>query len=1100
MRRFFEILMFMFTMVATQIVSAQNATPAVLVTGRTSISGDIDTGLRFLIDPAYEKKLTADGYRVASQGIHELTPDTLRLFNTVVLVQEPKIHSDRPEQAAAVNAQYDMLLSYVHNGGGLMLFFDELRYSEEWKYSLNILLSKLDAQVGREAIVDSDESRNHIFSLLSPPGEYRALRTEAITDHPATRGVQSFWYPRITGTFKKLGPDWTLLMRGSNTASTAKTWRNNPPLLAVRGYGKGRVAVFLGHSSYYVNNGYHLAYENGFCFEQGDGYKLFDQLFQWLGEPSTHLNGFGGYHTGMLPPLPSPGGVMIKRFRNLENLPAHGGIVGVYSKYSGGLYSVADFAARARSLGLKFIAFTDRITTAEAWEAHKRDCLAASDKDFVAIPGVEFTARKPIWNNGRYERGPGDVGFAINIDRWPPAEGFNDWMLFLMNLLNASVDHTGIFAVAQPDRNGTPAVNLGGFNAVEVASFEGLRQTGSGMATLDMLQPIPGASPTPIVSHRIWSPDQLDAVARDGFRFYLYAPDVASLRKWAASDLVPGFVSNGPVIQRFWADNMFGDPWERYLLWNPGDLATVHLSVSSESPLTRVQVLSGNTIVRTLAPNARNLNTSVSFPLVQEGPISVRAYDERGRMALSYAIPTRNLNYWNHVGSDRMNDYHNPILPDEDGQIVYNGQRFGHGGLVTFGYGWGDLCRFYFPVADAKYHPQGYETGTINAGIARINTFPILSANQTDELSSPAIERGMPLATRDVAIVTEKFNKVWRANRITPTQFIEGESSSTIFRYTYKDPGTIVMLVNTRATVTQQVDIKGGPALGLKMLEVPMQARNQLAEVVYQDERGNLIRVPYDPTGVSLRLAKGAFVTLTPEKFGLSAVYAVDDDLDVVVSGTTPSIAVGYKLHGQTLLRGREFKTRLLVCQEGAGLGVDHWIKLGRAWGLTPGATPAAVATTSGQFVQTRYITEFAAHDGGVTATIPAPAYMANDLLPVTVKNLNARATAGIFDGQHFYPGAYNQGELYLGLEAQWFGRPVFLGTPIMCDNASIRVEILSLDDKGATVQLCNLVSEKQQARVSVAAAMPVTADALSIKLKPYECKSFKVAFKPKER
>jgi len=237
-----------------------------------------------------------------------------------------------------------------------------------------------------------------------------------------------------------------------------------------------------------------------------------------------------------------------------------------------------------------------------------------------------------------------------------------------------------------------------------------------------------------------------------------------------------------------------------------------------------------------------------------------------------------------------------------------------------------------------------------------------------------------------------------------------------------------------------------------------------------------------------------------PEKFGLSAVYAVDDDLDVVVSGETPCIAAGYKLTGETLLPGREFQARMLVCQEGAGLGVEHWVKLGQAWGLTPSAKSKAIAPTSGQYAGTRYITEFVANDGGVAATIPSPAYMANDLLPVRIKNLNVMASGGIYDGKHFYPGAFYQGELYLGLEAQWLGRPVFLGTPVVCDNAHVRVNVLSLDDKAATIQLCNTTAEKQECRVAIATAMPVSAEPVIRKFKPYECVTYRFEFKPKVR
>lgn len=1066
-----------------------NARPSLLITGRMSVGGDIDTGLRFLVDPQIEQKLQADGYPLGLLAFNDLTPDRLRLFHVVTLLQEPKRYIDAPEQAAMLERHAEALRQYVYDGGGLLLFFDELRYEENWDYSLNRFLNGLDAEVGREQVLESDSSRIHNFNLLSPPGEYRAFRTENFADHPATAGLTEFWWPRLTGTMKHLGPDWQVLLRGSNTASSAKTHRSAPLLLAVRSYGKGRVALFMGHSSYFLNNGYHLVYENGFCMEKG-GYHLFTQLFAWLGEPAQTLRGFGGYKPGALPPLPERGGIVIREFRELEDLPAFPGLLGIYTNHSGGLYTVADYAARARKLGLTFLAFTDRIETAAEWEELKAECRAVSDDTFVAMPGVEFTARPEVWSNGCLEGGPGDVGFAANIDTWPTHCGLQHRNLFIETLLNARVEHPGIYVVAQPNRNGSPPVNLGGFNAMEVSSYQGMTPTTSAMNWFEHMQQLPGASLTPVVSHRIWSPDQLEAVARDGFKLHLYARDVKSLRKWSASDLVPGFTSNGPRIERFWVEKMCGDPWERYLLWNPGDIARIHLTIRSDAPLEEVRLLSGARVIRRLRPNAKTLDTVISFPMAQEGPFHLQVRDTAGRLALSYALPTRNLNYWNHLGSDRMNDYHNPVLPDPEGEIVYQGRHYGYGGLVTFGYGWDEYCRYYYAVPDSRYHPQGYETGTITAGIANVRMYPVVRGVGVDECVGPALRRGMPLATRDVAIVSEECDKLWRHYRHIPTQYLTSTNEATLFRYTYRPWGTVIMQADIHARVVREIDLQQGDGLAMRLLELPLQARNEIARITYTDPAGQLITLDYNPAGTHLRLGKGGFVTLWPERYGTAAIYTLDDEADVFVTGETPRIEVGYRLRDPRLSRGREFRGRFLICQEAGGNTPQYWSDLAAAWGLSgPVKNPPAV--TAGHCLYTRYFTAFAAEQGGVRARIPHPAILPNDILPVTVSGMNTNWSAGAFRDGLFYRGGIHRNTLYLGLEPTWLGQDLFLGHPLIADNSALAIEILRLDAATLEYTLCNAHTQPLKAKVRPSPAFSMPSFEQLVILDPGETRHF---------
>jgi hypothetical protein len=221
----------------------------------------------------------------------------------------------------------------------------------------------------------------------------------------------------------------------------------------------------------------------------------------------------------------------------------------------------------------------------------------------------------------------------------------------------------------------------------------------------------------------------------------------------------------------------------------------------------------------------------------QDGPFYVEVSDASGHIAFSYALPTRNLIYWNHLGSDRMNDYHTAIEPDPYGTIMYHGLRYGFGGLISFGYGWGSYCHFYDPVPSYRYAPQGYETGAINAGVANVDMYPVVSATNTRELWNPVLERGMPLSTRDVAIVSEKDRKVWRAGRVVESRFLTAENHATIFRYTYLPFGMIVMQAHIQARIMNNIVLKTDSPLSVRMLRVPFMARHKIENEAARQKR-----------------------------------------------------------------------------------------------------------------------------------------------------------------------------------------------------------------------------------------------------------------------
>ena len=1051
--------------------------PAILVTAVGS------PGL-FLIDPVLQQKLRAAGYSVASLYASQLTAKRLKLFDEVVLVHEYVASASGAEGSSRnaamrrLKAVYKLLLRYVHQGGGLLTFFDEQHYALKWKYQINSLLSPLDASLTRQAYQETNASDIHILPLQ----QIAVFRTHNITPgSPITEGVHELWYPSgsMDGILQ-VGPQWRVLVRGSQTASTAETYKSAPPLLAVRSYGKGKVAVMACHSSFYVNNGYNRAYDNGWCFNHGNGLRLFENLFNWLGAPPAGVK-LGGYRVGLVPPLAFRPDTPIKNAPD-AHWKAYPGIFGVYSTFSGGAYSVADYATEARRLGLKFIAFTDRIRTARKWRALKRQCRRASSGNFVAIPGVAFRDVN------------GDGGCAVNISSWPLSSGIGNTN-FIMTLLTTGRKYGGIFALMHPAENPIPPQNLGGFNALEIFSRRGPVTFSGALNKFLRLEAIPGYSLLPVVSQRIWTLKQLDQAAAHGFKLYLYAPSLRKLRATPTSDLIQGFTGDGPRIVRFYVDHMVADPFEHYFLWEPGDVAQLHIRITDAVPLEKIALYSGRKLIRCFRPNRRKFAATVLYPMAQEGPFYLVVGDKKGRLAYSNVIPTRNENYWNHYGSDRMNNYTNPILPDKYGEIeTPNGQRLGYGGLITYGAGWGAYLRFYTPVPAGTYNPQGYETGQINDGLGNLRTYPRLFSPQTTEMNNVAPERAYALATRDVALVTERFRRIIVNGRVRPSQFLDARARETWYRYQYRPFGYIVGLINEHARViADTVSLDPGAALNVEMLGIQYKGLDGVKHFTYIDMRGRERTGNIDPAKLSkpltFRIGKGGYFSLWPDPFGLVALYALNGGMTFEVgnAGGQIYLRAGYHADGP-VLHGHKFTAKFIVVQAGGGGQTPRlWNRFSSLWGLngTPAYAPQVLA---GKLDPGGYIVKLTAADGGAAVRFPTRRYnLPNHILPLRIAGVNADWSAGALGrSMHFYPGGVYHGRLYLGLQ-KYAGEQLFLGNPLVCDNAGVELNIDHINAQGVSYQLSNTAARTLRVTVRPAPASGIPPFVETVRLLPGE-------------
>lgn len=1019
-------------------IYAANQKPSILVIG--SQGG----GIRFLIDPMLKKILVNQGYKVASLYYNQLTPAKLKLFNLVIMVHEPDYHGEQPPYYAGKGVKEilpikGMILRYVKNGGGLLVFFDGLSYaSGTSRYTLNYFLKDLGAKVTRTSLTENNPKYIHHFPLM--PG-IQVFKTTNIIPSPVTKGVKTFWYPQMSGimTLNKL---WSIEIRGMASASFATIYKNSPPLLAERKYEKGRIALFMGLSSFYVNNGYARVYQYGWCFNKGNGMKLFDNLFNWLGNISLKTHIYGGYKQGEFPPLPMSGLMPIKPYKVFEHSKPYPGIIGVYTNFSGGKYTVADFVKKAKTLGLKFLIFTDKIKDKKAFEGLKKQCAENTSEKFIAIPGVQFEVVPKNWGTA------GDKGIAGNINVWPPSGGTS----FIMALLNAG--NNGIYAALEPKKAPIPPYNHGGFNSLEILSYKDKNLITRDIDLFEKLSSTPGFNLLPIVSYRINNPNELDWVVKHGFKLYLFSPSLSKIQYMPQQSYVNGFVSDGPVIQKLWATQFMADPWEVYILWKNGEIIKIHIKVSDKVNLTKIELISGRKIIRCFYPDKKTFKTVVSYPIAQEGSLYLKVKDAQGHWAISTPIPTRNWTYWNHVGSDRMNDYHNPILPDKYGGLIYpNGKIYGNGGLVTFGYGWGNYLRFYLPVPSYAYAPQGYETGQISSGLGNLQTYPVIYGKNTNELSDVLLHRSNPLSTQDVTIEKEVGKYVEKNGKRVPAEYVNSNTQDTIFRYTY-NYGYIILLVKEKVKILKKINLENKKGLNIVLLDVSYNGGNTFKYLSYVEPGKKLKTVPMDFLHLKQplmgQIGKGGYAVLWPDPYGLVGVYSLDKNFEFEVHNG--QLMLGMNLKNKTLKPGTVFTGKFIVYEEGSGQGPQLTAKFSSLWGLnknsqTPAYTPQVL---SGKLKVGHYIVKLEADNGGTKIKFRNKNYnLPNNILPISISGINSNWSAGAVDekNMNFYPGGVYDGKLYLGLE-NWIGKTFFVGNPIICNNPNVIIEITKMSDK----------------------------------------------------
>ena len=970
-----------------------------------------------------EAELKREGFQIVwHNSFEDLTAKFLKQFHGVVLYYNH--HLPKPEEP--VQKGLAALREYVRLGGGLLISKD--LYTMSSQAAWDALLVPLGAGLVYEGILDPD----NVYRQRPPSPPYEFAWTDAILEHPATRGVEGlfytikYWEPGEPGTLPlRVDEDWRVLVRGMPTAATfvpnpvsgdhrkpigPGSIKSSPPLLATRQFGKGRVALWPMLATFTLMDGYSAHLEQGLVMQsmrqgrRSDGARLTYNLLHWLTEPSGQLAGFGGY----APPTAAPATAKKTElgFREIDwSKPtefgpflghAYLGLIGARTGLSTGRGTPDAFIAAARAAGYDFIVFCEDIDEMpkENWDKLVAACERGSGEQFHAFPGMYYRdyAETPFLALG-------DIGYPK--PNW--ADPANPKKKIRGNaVLRMDCDWKPPVVMLPLKTNKRPARLNSSFYGYAVQVWENEQLVAEDLKTYLHLQK-EGMTLFATSVHIVTSPEQV-ANARDrGMQAWIRADAVADVLDWVNFGgknrgwyFRPGFASSGPEIQHFHAVN-----WGTSDLAIPGnDRFRLKLMARSDKGLAEVTLFEQERPARRfLLKGVKELKKTIDEYHSQQRSFVVVARDTDGGTAVSWSRDTNVQEYWYAMCSDNMNDMGpGGKAQIDDGLVALRGTE-AKLKLRTPG------SRWYWPATPEATAPDGRPLPRVKHPAAMKNCALVSRFGQvTDwDLKYVYLGPGQPGGAYEQPIEPHPYFT----------------TSVRIFDFARRPPGPHLSIAEYQLTLKRDLRFTQSP--GIRLVQSHNWGTNDgvLDHVVYPHPSGGMTVVarPTARTGpllTRLPLSPSHYVGIFPM---LTALFALDDGLQAWLyrfpgdGKKAPfslcSVGVGRK--GEMGRAGTVFRQRVAVLSYPfAGQGQYTWLPeykryeesnllaedLRTKLGLS-GSPAYRVEPTVGTVEDTRLVLRLAAEGYGFRGKfrgthLPVP-------LPVFISGLNPRWSAGVW-------------------------------------------------------------------------------------------------------
>jgi hypothetical protein len=1057
-----------------------------------------------------------------TENLGELTWDRIRAYNVLVLTITPDaldvIFRSQPSSPAKI-AAFDALIDrYLAAGGGILLFPSELHTA---KQALADLTTRLGAQLPPEWIEETEPKQR--ATMAHAP--ITLAFTDRVTPSPVTRGVKGIWYPTGKAFFSGFsGPivvddHWQVLVRAAASARTQAVdmadspripsgllvraaSERGPALVAVRELGNGRVGLINQWQQFSFGAGTRWVYdrqvlERGASERPSDFGLLLRNLLHWLAEPSQRSHALGGYASAperLLAPNAraslrdqyraraqsyEPAQLM----RSSANRTPYRGLIGLRTNHGGGRDSVTAYAAAARELGLDFLVFLDPFARLdrERFAALVRECKAHSGERLLLLPGFTidsnigshlfFYGPDPAWPPDNVLTGPDHKELYVQQLRagGTTFTGFNtpyfNWALSAY--LGPLSGQIGLYDFAHAARG--PALT----DAV-LSSAVALRLYRRGRLVEDLLPAYletaqSSAPPTPLAMHEIDSVGELrEAVKAQRSLSFASAVslDPASdtglfkyALRWAHEyDAVPVSVSAGPRVERFSGRHRVmtygGEGASPELA-----LMTLSLRVSAVRGLRELRIYDGTVLLRRYRPTgARSFERTLLLDGAVQKNLILVAEDQRGGSAVSAVVRS-----WAEDSDavvfcgDYVNDCHMlPLLAHGPFGFPLN-----HAPPLSTDFAggtWDGGPRARLPLIEPQETRPRVETSDGMFDLTRATQVPRVEAS--DEGATALSSHAGPPYGPHVEQVVNPWHTFGPIDRSQPPALHSTVRYRSLVRASLGPQESEWAALGDRTGVSislLETAIEALKPLTIKAVEYASLGRNPAAKLAIGGAERVEVLALAGATAHTRQLAQGDWFA---------------------VFGAQPSNAQWFLNRGGPLRLEVHERIRILGGREpfsllALGFPLDLPVTDGDAFGpyLAYLRDPTGLTVTRGQRLPDDGLLTLAIADGAVALALPRAANVPGLALPVRLRGLNPRWSAGFLQREGYTAGFYGTHDRYRGLAVEPSG---LAHLPLYVDRAD-RTDVVAghpviADDTGRElfIQATNLGGDPWRWHISV--------------------------------
>ena len=1067
--------------------------------------------------PPYAKILADNGFNLGfptteMRAIGKLTPELMKQYNVVVV---PSMMGWATDQKPAELGRY--LDDYLKSGGGVLLF--QLSFLEGIPLfeAQNAWLKPYGAAFRWEELVGDDAHK-----YANPPDvPWQApffFWTDAVAKSPLTQDVkQVFWVPGVFRGPHMTGLDvdksWQVLLSAPETTQHYQVTydkaneyggrvKDAPPttgpaaLLAVRQVGKGRLAIFGGSPATFWYDLGKPVYA-GVPQERGDGARKSDwqplllNVLRWLGEPAQKAGKPGGYAGQVqFTVRPDYGNRKAIDWEKVDQegvspelvqqtLSWHSDInppdwkdwedgkykpfkllLGAKTALSGGKGSVADWKTAAVAAGYSGVIFREDIyrLTAEQWTAFRKDCDAASDKTFRAIPGQEYED----WIGNKFMHFTGDLNYPPHLAERSTDGKMRDQLSYFCDQgwpvrLPLSVKNSPTEFWNYRLTYGWP---LYVYDAGGKLTEENQR---TWEELVDSYE-----TPQPLAVHLMDDPAQVPQAAT-GAQTYALATSLPTFNGRDAGLFYIGndpriFTTTGPMIDNFHCLNMFRTTLGsrdvagsyRYRIW---------IKAHSAKPIARVELWGGDEPLRIYRPLTTEFSTTVDELHDRQRALFLKVVDVDGGEARMTGSMVH----------DKMLEF--VWCGDLENALPYGLGTDEAGNVFTIGIGTRVKSSFQGidgPGTDGmdmwRYVPWGTDTSAPAVGLLgdpRLYTDDGTLPTDKEWYTSRVT---MPYASRD--IMFERLT----ATRLVNWQDYVPKHQPTIngwYPFTKNHDTTAFDLVHDDVEFHR---IAGVPALQWSTgtmtfkQDVTLSAKQPLNVFLARVNSNMLPPYAYTSAGEVgigtnrvLALGRGGFITW-PGKMGHVTVFALDDDFAVHVTSdaTRVWLDLGYNFPGRKFSKGEKFTYQLVTMRWPSGMPLSDRldVRVAAALNLADRGPAYTVAATRGQVKATQLFLDLQA-DKGVFAGSVNRAWLGTRI-PARLWGLNHRWTACVWrpdvPAQILAPLAPQTDDqaAYFSLDLEKEPGALFVGSVVTCDQPSVWIRVLQRSDGAFDVVVHN--------------------------------------------